>query len=118
MNEDERKNIMNMKSGIFNDLTSRIKLIMRLIADPRVSPFLKILPIGSLFYFIIPDIALGPIDDVAVMWLGTFLFVELCPPHIVQEHMDSINQTSSSQQENNNITSSDIIDAEFSDPEE
>jgi len=117
MNEDERRNIVNMKSGIFNDLASRIKLIMRLIADPRVSPFLKILPIGSLFYFIIPDIAPGPIDDVAVIWLGTFLFVELCPPHIVQEHMDNINQTSNSQQENNNISSSDIIDAEFSDPE-
>jgi len=118
MNDDEKRNIINMKTGIFNDLASRIKLIMRLIADPRVSPFLKILPIGSLFYFIIPDIAPGPIDDVAVIWLGTFLFVELCPPHIVQEHMDLINKTSSSEYENKDISSSEIIDAEFSEPDE
>ena len=118
MSEEEKKNIINMKNGIFNDLASRIKLIMRLIADPRVSPFLKIIPIGSLFYFIIPDLAPGPVDDVAVMWLGAFLFVELCPPHIVQEHMDAINKISIGGREEPMPEDGDIIDAEFSEPKE
>ncbi len=26
----------------------------------------------------------------AVVWLGSYLFVELCPPHVVQEHVSSL----------------------------
>ena len=60
------------------------------MGDNRVSPLLKLLPIGSALYFIIPDLAIGPMDDVAVVWLGTYLFVELCPPEIVEEHMAAL----------------------------
>jgi len=118
MSEEDKRNIVNIKNGIFSDLTTRIKLIMRLIADPRVSPFLKIIPIGSLFYFIIPDLAPGPVDDVAVIWLGAFLFVELCPPHIVQEHLDAIDKTTIAAREQTKPEEGDIIDAEFSESEE
>jgi hypothetical protein len=75
--------------GFFSDLSQRLKLIMRLMGDARVSPFLKILPIASLIYIFLPDIP-GPIDDAAIIWLGTYLFVELCPQEIVQEHMDAL----------------------------
>ena len=54
--------------------------------DPRVNPMLKLLPIGSLLYMIIPDLAPGPIDDAAIIWIGAYLFVELCPPAVVEEH--------------------------------
>lgn len=113
MTEDKERRIIDAKSGIFNDLTSRIKLIMRLIGDARVSPFLKLLPIGSVLYFLIPDIAPGPIDDVAIIWLGTFLFVELCPPDVVQEHMDAINQASPGEGQDIQSRDGDIIDAEY-----
>jgi uncharacterized membrane protein YkvA (DUF1232 family) len=78
--------------GIFTDLFTRIKLVLRLLADPRISPWLKILPLGSALYFVIPDFVPGPIDDVAVIWFGVYFFVEMCPPEIVQEHMDTIQQ--------------------------
>jgi len=90
MSEEKDRKIIPSNGGIFNDLATRIKLVIRLIGDPRVSPLLKILPIGALLYFIIPDLAIGPIDDVAVVWLGSYLFVELCPPEIVQEHMEAL----------------------------
>ena len=60
------------------------------MADRRVNPLIKLLPLTSALYFIIPDIAPGPIDDVAIVWFGMYLFLEMCPPEIVQEHMDML----------------------------
>jgi hypothetical protein len=78
-------------AGFFENLSSRIKLIGRLLVDRRVNPLLKLLPIGALAYLFIPDLAPGPIDDGVIIWLGTYLFVELCPPEIVQEHTRALN---------------------------
>jgi len=88
-----RKIMFPQNRGFWHDLTLRVKLIMRLLGDSRVNPLLKLLPIGSLIYLIVPDIAPGPIDDAAVIWLATYLFVELCPPNVVQEHLDALNAT-------------------------
>ena len=76
--------------GFFQDIATRIKLIIRLMGDPRVNLLLKLLPIGSLLYLIIPDLVLGPFDDAAVIWLGAYLFIELCPQEVVQEHMENL----------------------------
>lgn len=92
MTEEKNQEIVRgNQGGFFNDLASRAKLIIRLMTDSRINPLLKLLPIGALLYFVIPDIVPGPIDDALVIWVGTFLFVELCPPLIVQEHMDALN---------------------------
>ena len=94
MSDKSNRKIMLPKSGgIFQELTLRIKLILKLIADRRVNPLLKILPIGSLIYLVLPDIAPGPIDDAALIWLATYLFVELCPPDVVQQHLEALKAT-------------------------
>jgi hypothetical protein len=82
--------VIPSQGGVFGDLALRVKLILRLMKDGRVSPLLKILPIGSLLYFLIPDLLIGPVDDMAVIWLGGFLFVELCPPEVVREHAQAL----------------------------
>jgi hypothetical protein len=74
------KEIRPSAGGFFPELTFRVKLILRLVTDSRVSMFLKILPIGSIVYWLMPDLLPGPIDDAALMFLGGYLFVELCPP--------------------------------------
>ena len=79
--------------GVVQDLSIRLKLIVRLMTDRRVSPLLKLLPIGSLVYFLVPDLAVGPIDDAAIIGLAAYLFVELCPPDVVQEHLEEIVKT-------------------------
>lgn len=84
------KIIRNLNRGLIQELLIRLKLLWLLMKDRRVSPFLKLLPIGALAYWIIPDPIIGPIDDATVMWLGSYLFVELCPPAIVQEHMKAL----------------------------
>jgi hypothetical protein len=87
MADNKDRKIIPTPGGLWNNMTVQIKLIMRLMADKRVSPLIKLLPLGSLVYFLVPDLVLGPIDDVAVIWLGTYLFLELAPPDIVEEHM-------------------------------
>ena len=94
MNKDNGKEIVpgDEKGGVFKELTLRIRLIFRLLGDRRVNPLLKLLPLGSLVYFVFPDILPGPVDDAILMWLGGYLFIELCPPEVVQEHMDAMTQ--------------------------
>ncbi len=81
----------NSDDGVIRGLSLRIKLILRLMRDSRVNLFLKLLPIGALLYLIIPDLIFGPLDDAIVLWIGTTLFVELCPQDVVREHRDALN---------------------------
>src|SRR3989304_10476769 len=73
--------------NFFQDIALRVKLIARLMADQRVSVLLKLLPLGSLAYTFIPDLLPGPIDDAAMVWFLAYLFVELAPPEVAQEHL-------------------------------
>lgn len=77
--------------GLFLNLGKQARLVVRLMRDRRVSPFLKLLPVVTLVYLFFPDLMIGPIDDALVIWLGTVLFVELCPQDVVREHLDAIN---------------------------
>jgi uncharacterized membrane protein YkvA (DUF1232 family) len=85
------------------------------MGDSRVSPFLKLLPIASLVYLISPvDLVsgiafpiIGAVDDVAIVSLGAYLFIELCPADVVQEHMRQL--TSNMDVVNGN---DEIVDAE------
>jgi hypothetical protein len=114
MPEDKNRKIIPVQGGVFNDLSVHIKLIFRLMGDSRVSPFLKLLPIGSALYFIIPDLAIGPLDDVAVIWLGTYLFVELCPPDIVEEHRAALrNQPLPGEWRDSDNPPDEIIEGEY-----
>jgi hypothetical protein len=115
--KNNRKLTLPQNRGFFQDLTLRIKLILRLLGDGRVNPLLKLLPIGSLVYLVVPDIAPGPIDDAAVIWLATYLFVELCPPEVVQEHLEALNATrkvmDSYQETSQTAEQADVIDGEI-----
>jgi hypothetical protein len=116
MPENKQDKIAPYRGGVFSDLANRIKLILRLMADDRVSPFIKIIPIGSLIYLLFPDIAPGPVDDAAIIWLGTYLFVELCPPDVVEEHLAAIRRTIPGQWQQSQFTSEEeIVEGEFRD---
>ena len=97
MSEKKPGDIMVSPSGgVFKDIIVRLKLVLRLMGDPRVNIFVKILPIVSLAYLIWPiDLIAGipglsALDDIAIVSLGNYLFVELCPPDVVNEHMKSL----------------------------
>jgi uncharacterized membrane protein YkvA (DUF1232 family) len=96
----KRDIIQNQNSGFFQDLITRVKLILRLIGDKRINFFLKLLPIAAAIYVISPiDLLpgavfpfIGALDDAVVIWLGTTMFVSLCPDDIVQEHTNALNK--------------------------
>ncbi len=77
-------------AGLFNQILHQAKLSWRLVLDPRVSPWLKLLPVGAVVYFFMPDLLPGPFDDAAVAWMAVRMFIELSPPEVVQEHIDEI----------------------------
>lgn len=95
---NKRDIISNQNSGFIQDLVLRVKLILRLLGDKRVNFFLKLLPIAAAIYVISPvDLipgmvipVIGALDDAAVIWLGTTLFMSLCPEEVVQEHTDAL----------------------------
>lgn len=90
MTSKENRPVKVPSGGFISELALRIKLIMRLMGDKRVSPLLKLVPVGTLVYLVFPDPILLPFDDAAVIGLGMSLFVELCPEHVVDEHMRAL----------------------------
>jgi uncharacterized membrane protein YkvA (DUF1232 family) len=106
-----RKIIVPPQGGTLRAFVNRLKLIMRLMGDPRVSPWVKLVPLGAFVYLVSPiDLIMGipgidALDDAAVIWIGSTLFVELCPQDVVQEHMRELS---------GNMTddSGDIVDAD------
>lgn len=111
------RSIVPRSSGFFKNIAMQIKLILRLMGDKRVSPILKALPIGALIYLVIPDIALGPVDDAAVLGIGMYLFIELCPKHVVEEHLRALRQESSEEWQDM-VPKGTVVEGEFQEVEE
>jgi uncharacterized membrane protein YkvA (DUF1232 family) len=100
MADKKNRNLMVApKSGMIHNLVIQAKLILRLIGDRRVSIWAKLIPIGALIYLVSPvDLIpggvlpiIGALDDAAVVGLGSYIFLEFCPPAVVQEHMKALN---------------------------
>ncbi len=113
MAEQGPRDMIPEGGGFIHNLTLRLKLVFRLLADPRISPILKLIPFGSFLYLIIPEPILGPIDDATVLGIGLWLFVEMCPPEIVQEHMDVLTGATTADWGHIDDQDADIVDGEF-----
>ena len=115
MNDKKPNKLMVPQGGMLRDFVLRLKLIGKLMGDSRISFFLKLIPVAALAYLISPvDLApgvalpvIGVLDDAAVLWIGSTLFVELCPPTVVKEHMGQL--------QSNVDNTDDVIDAESTD---
>ena len=87
-------------AAIFNfvrHLPSFARLYWRLLRDRRVSIWPKALLALSVVYFLspydfIPDMLplFGEVDDFVVVVLTCRLFIYLCPPEVVREHVAAI----------------------------
>jgi uncharacterized membrane protein YkvA (DUF1232 family) len=114
MSDKRNKSMTNPGGGVFNEISNHFKLVFRLLRDPRVNPFLKLIPIATLAYLIIPDLIIGPIDDAAIIGFGLFIFVELCPEDVVQEHRAALAGTIPGEwHDPQSFDEDDIVDAEF-----
>ena len=99
MNEKKPSKLMvSQQGGVVRNVINQLKLIFRLMGDKRVNIFAKLIPIGAFAYLIFPaDLApnivlpvVGMLDDAAILWLGSYVFTELCPPDVVAEHMKAL----------------------------
>lgn len=94
------KNDLSIPSqgSLIRDFIMRIKLIWGLMKDPGVSTWVKVIPVVGMLYLIMPidfvsEIALplvGELDDAAVLWLTSYVFVQLCPPEVVLQHVKQL----------------------------
>ena len=93
----EKREIQPVSLGFVADVLRQIRLAWKLLLDSRVPVWLKTIVPASLLYLVspldfLPDVmvGLGQLDDLAVLILGIKLFIELCPPAIVREHMQAL----------------------------
>ena len=121
MDKKSNRSLIPSQGGMFSDLMVRVKLIGRLMADKRVSIWLKLIPVGTLVYLVSPiDLIpggvvplVGAVDDVAIIWFGASMFIELCPPDVVREHMGQL--TSNNDIVDNPTRETDVVDGEVTD---
>ena len=108
------------QSGMIHSIVVRTKLVLRLLGDPRISPWIKLIPIGAAIYVLSPiDFIMGvpgldALDDAAVAGLGYYFFIEMCPSNIIQEHLKAIEGV----EEKKPSASNDVIDGETTDVKE
>ena len=109
---------ISQQGGIIRNVLNQFKLIFRLMGDRRVNFFAKLVPVGALIYLVSPlDFIsipiIGVLDDAAILWLGSYVFTELCPPAVVAEHMQALAGNM-----NDSDIQAEVVDAEATDVKE
>ena len=109
--------------GFWREMWQQARLVYYLIRDPEVPFYLKLLPFTAVAYLLFPfdllaDFApvLGQLDDITALLVGSKIFIELSPPHIVAKHMAAIRArdgyTAVSTPETDDLAEAIIIDGE------
>lgn len=87
----------NTDPSVIFEIWRSMQLVWRLMLDPRV-PFLPklIVPLVAVYVLspldVVPDVllVLGQLDDIALLFFGTKMFINLCPPDVVMEHRHAL----------------------------
>jgi len=108
--------IVSSGGGVMRDLVLRFKLIVKLMGDKRINPFIKLLPVASLAYLFFPfDLisvvpGVSALDDVALVSLGAYLFIEFCPADVVAEHMQNLTSNMDTVASHDEIVDAEAVD--------
>lgn len=126
MSDETPRTIIPSQSNVIKDAVLRIKLIGRLMTDRRVSPWVKLIPVGALAYLIWPlDLIAGipgvsALDDIGILSLAAYTFVEFCPTDVVMEHVRDLlpaPPAGKTEAKNERPADTDIIDGQATDVE-
>jgi uncharacterized membrane protein YkvA (DUF1232 family) len=86
------KTPVQQKASTLAQILRNVRLVYQLLKSNKVPLWVKAVPILALIYVIspidfIPDpiIGLGQLDDLTVLLLGMWTFLQLCPPDVVRE---------------------------------
>ncbi len=119
MSDNAPRGLIPSSGGFIRELVIRLKLVLRLMADNRVNPFLKLLPIFSVVYLLVPMdlLPIFPVDDAAIVSLGMYLFVELCPQEVVEDYLKELKNVIPGELHNPPAVEN-VIDGEFEELDE
>lgn len=121
------RNVSPQQIGFLKSLLNHVRLVARLLRDPRVPVYLKAIPFAPLIYLIspidfLPDLipVIGQLDDLGLLLLGVETFIALCPQDVVEEHRAALRgdlpysaSGSASGTSTGSTRRSDTIDGEF-----
>jgi uncharacterized membrane protein YkvA (DUF1232 family) len=75
-------------------LVKNVRLAWRLLRDPMVPAWTKLIPLGAVLYVLlptdlIPDVlfGFGQLDDLGVLLLALRMFISMSPAQVVQRHL-------------------------------
>jgi len=84
-------------ANLLTEAYRSLRLTWRLLRDDRVPAWTKAIPAAAVAYVLFPldllidpILGLGQLDDIAVAVLAVKMFIEACPPDIVQEHREAL----------------------------
>jgi len=88
----------NEKSyGFFSELWQQIRLVYKLLLDPEVPIYLKVLPLAAVIYLLLPfdflpDVipGLGQLDDLTILIVGAKMFIDMAPHQVVERHLQGM----------------------------
>ena len=118
MFKSDSHSLIPAQSGVFQEIALRVKLILRLMGDRRVNPWIKLIPVAALIYWISPvDLIMGipgldAVDDIVVLWFGQYIFIELCPADVVRELALKLTSNNSFVDTNLHESEDEIVDGE------
>jgi len=97
VNEDTALTQRDDQQGFFSELWQRARLVYKLLLDPEVPIYLKVLPFAAVVYLLfpidfIPDVipGFGQLDDITILVLGAKMFIDLAPKQVVARHLQSM----------------------------
>ncbi len=105
------------RRGIFHEIGLEARLVVNLMADNRVSSFVKLIPVFGVLYIFNPVDFPGVLDDVLVLLISLVVFVVACPSAVVSEHRKRLRQISSGH-EHDTYGQGDVIEGKFKDVED
>lgn len=95
--ENEKVRTLAKDPSFWQEQWQNIRLIWRLIRDPEVPIYLKLIPFAAVAYLFfpidfLPDafLGLGQLDDLTILLLGSKAFTQLVPKHLVERHRQAI----------------------------
>jgi len=85
-------------NAILRRLPQLARICWGLFLDRRVPAHLKMIPLGAVFYLLlpydlIPDFMIpliGGIDDILILFLAFRLFLHLVPAEVLREHQQKV----------------------------
>jgi len=106
------------RAGLLAEFVRNTRLVWRLIKDPRVATVTKLIVPGLVGAYLLwpidllPDVIplVGQIDDLVLLMLGTRLFIALCPPDIVRQHLADIANGTTRRSDGD---AGEVVDAEY-----